>query len=60
MITLATPRQSDRSPSVVDTERRCWVMVFSAGGVVRDAEAEEPEAEESAAGVSAGRTCIRV
>lgn len=33
-MTLATPRQRERSPSVVEMERTCWEMVLSWGEIV--------------------------
>jgi hypothetical protein len=67
MMTEATPRHNDRTPSVVETDRRCWVMVLKGGAVGRGrvalpaAEVEPDEAEaRTAEGVSDGRTCIRV
>lgn len=66
-ITDATPRHNDRTPSVVDIDLKCWVMVVSAGAgrgsvdppAILAPGGPAPPAS-TAEGVSEGRICIRV
>jgi hypothetical protein len=61
MMTDATPRQSVRSPSPVETDRRCWEKVVRAAEAAGAARAAVVLVEEEAAEVAReGRTCIRV
>lgn len=68
MITEATPRHNDLTPSVVDIDRKCWAKdVSGAAGRMEAAEAaEDEEAVEEAVAVAdarrldGARTCIRV
>ena len=59
-MTEATPRHNGRIPSVVEIERKCWVMVFRGGGRGKVVALGEVDAARRADGESDGRTCIRV